>query len=323
MLRQINILILSILTGLFLVSCDDIFEEDISNESIFLVSPNDGAEIEGNFATLQWQSLEDAENYRLEIKSETTGFIKDTLSASSNVVIPLSADEYSWRVRGENSAYETSYSFERSFTMIDINDLTSQIVFLNTPSIDLFTQSDELILSWNEINAATGYELVVDLIVEGETMNVINETGLLSPTFLLNEVSIMTDGAYKWSVKAFNDQSETIFSNRFFFIDNELPAAPGLIDPENEEFLNTTESIVLDWMIPEDIGEIQSQISSVYELANDQNFQDIIDVETLTDESSNAEIQTLTTGTYFWRVRLIDEAGNQGEWSEIRSFTIA
>jgi len=322
MSRLNKILILSLIFISTISSCDDIFEEDISNESIDLISPLDESVVEGNFVTLQWQAIGNVDNYRLEIKSEVTGFIIDTLSLENVVSIPLSAGDYSWKVRGENSAYQTDYSFERSFSMIDVNDLSDQIIFLNSPDINLFLQSDDLILDWEEINVATGYELLIDRIIDGQQENIVNDTEVMSPPYLVDENLLMSDGSYKWSIKAVNEESESSFSNRFFFIDNQEPLIPTLISPENEELLNTIDSIALEWMIPEDIGEIQSEIVSFYELSNDENFMDIIESNDIPSESSSIEIQALSTGTYYWRVRLFDEASNQGEWSAIRSFTI-
>ncbi|TCK65002.1 hypothetical protein DFQ05_2214 [Winogradskyella wandonensis] len=113
---------LSILILLFLsVSCDDIIEvPDISNEIVTILAPTDGVTISATSITFNWNAVADAENYRLQIATPTFAeaqqIITDSLTTQLNLNIDLEAGAYQWRIRAENSEYQTAFSTQ-SFTV--------------------------------------------------------------------------------------------------------------------------------------------------------------------------------------------------------------
>lgn len=106
---------LLILAILFLFSCDDITEiEDISNRSVSVLAPTDAVVLNITEVTFSWNAVEDAENYRVQIATpnfeDATQIVADTLVITTNFTKTLAIGNYEWRVRGENSGYQTSYS---------------------------------------------------------------------------------------------------------------------------------------------------------------------------------------------------------------------
>jgi len=105
----------------FFVSCDDIVGvNDISDETLTILAPTNGSTLIITDVTFSWNSVEDAEQYKLQVATPNfvmaNQIILDTLVASTNFSQPLELGNYEWRVRAENSEYQTDYSTQ-NFTI--------------------------------------------------------------------------------------------------------------------------------------------------------------------------------------------------------------
>jgi len=103
------------LFSLSFTACDDIFEVgDISDNTVELLAPSDNSILNILTPTFSWTPLEEAENYHLQIAtpnfSEATQIVLDTLVTESNYAVSLDTIAYQWRVRAENSGYQTDYT---------------------------------------------------------------------------------------------------------------------------------------------------------------------------------------------------------------------
>jgi len=103
------------LLGLCLIACDDIFEiEDISDNRVELLAPSDNSILNITTPTFSWTLLAEAESYHLQIAtpnfSEATQVVLDTMVTVSSHTVSLDTLNYEWRVRGENSGYQTGYT---------------------------------------------------------------------------------------------------------------------------------------------------------------------------------------------------------------------
>jgi len=110
-----------ILTFWFFISCDDIIEvEDISGSTISILAPVDGSLLTDTEVIFSWNTIQDAERYKLQIATpnfETaTQIILDTTITTSNFIKTLDIGNYEWRIRAENSDYQTIYTTQ-SFTI--------------------------------------------------------------------------------------------------------------------------------------------------------------------------------------------------------------
>jgi len=104
------------------VSCSDIIEvPDISDDSVILIAPVDNATLNMTTVTLFWESVDDAENYRIQIAQPDFENIllleQDSVVTENSISVQLEAGiTYEWRVRAQNSEYATPYS-TYSFTL--------------------------------------------------------------------------------------------------------------------------------------------------------------------------------------------------------------
>jgi hypothetical protein len=303
---------------LFAYSCDDIIEEDISNDTILTISPVEGAVIEGNTAQFFWQTIDGADNYRIQVMSSNQALVVDSLVTTTNLGLVLNPGDYQWRIKGENFAYATEYTFPINFTMVTSDDLTNQTVELLTPSGNFYTNETNLILTWSPIVTADSYSLDVIKINGGE-QTILQETNLEQPNYSLSSLTLSEDAEYTWKIKAVNQISESAFSERSIFIDRETPGQPALVAPIDLEIFDTF-TILFNWINGSESGNIQSTKINTFEISTDINFGSIIFSEAISNNSIQVTFDN--SGTYYWRVRTSDEAGNVGPYSAVRTLDI-
>lgn len=97
-----------------LFSCEAVFVEDISNDSVVLLAPLDNSQLNVGNNTFSWELLNDAEIYQIQIASpnfeNANQIILDSIVLDNNLLQNLDTGTYQWRVKASNSEYETQYS---------------------------------------------------------------------------------------------------------------------------------------------------------------------------------------------------------------------
>jgi len=102
-------------------SCEELLEvTDISEQSVELVAPSDSTTVLQSNVNFTWTEVFEATQYRLQVAApdfeNTAQLVVDTLIVvdSSFVISRLNQSlvdsDYEWRVKAENSAYETEFS---------------------------------------------------------------------------------------------------------------------------------------------------------------------------------------------------------------------
>ena len=105
-----------------LIACDDIFVEDISDDSVSLIAPGEGVTLKNNEVTLVWEALEGAEDYLIVVVSpefdNILTYICDSITDMCKMKLTLDSGQYEWSVQARNSAYESLKSI-RNFEISD------------------------------------------------------------------------------------------------------------------------------------------------------------------------------------------------------------
>ncbi|MCF6133371.1 hypothetical protein [Flavobacterium wongokense] len=301
-----------------LFSCEDIIEEDITNDTVIIVSPQNNQDIYSNVVNFQWNELDGADKYRVQVYSNSS-VIVDSLVSQNHLSMPMTAGDYQWRIRGENFAYNSNYTFNYNFSVIATTDLTNQQTILNSPSDNFYTNNANVILNWQSLAAASTYSFELINVTNGES--IVNQQSNLTATSLtLNSTILANDAQYKWKIKAVNTTSQTAFSFRNFYLDRSNPNTPTNTLPATDATYNANQQINFSWGIPADVGTIQSTISYVIEFSNNINFTSILQSSNATTASFQQSFAT--SGDYYWRVKAKDLAGNTGLYSTPFRFTI-
>lgn len=316
-MKTLNKAFLLILLFLFITSCDDILEEDISDDNIQIIYPREGTVNDGNTVQFSWKHLTGADDYRIQIINENQVVVLDSLVSSNVFNYVIDPGNYDWHVRGENFAYSTLYSFPVNFTVQTSDDLSKQNVILSTPSINHYTNNTDFIFTWEGISSAATYtyELIKNL--NGE-QTLIQQPGILVTSFSANSSTFDEDAEYIWRVKAINATSETIYSQRSLFIDRISPNQPSLTSPVDQ--IVTANTVVFNWTNGTDSGNVKSSISNTLQISTDIDFNTLVH----TSNTSNNTYQYVfnDAGTYYWRVKAVDASTNESDFSIVRSVVV-
>ncbi len=156
---------------------------------------------------------------------------------------------------------------------------------------------------------------------------IILETTLTESAYTLGETEALaaaTEGSpYYWRVKAIDgasNESEWSAPRLFLVL---APGMPVLLSPESGG--EAEAEAYFDW---EDIVSLSSPVLYHLQVASAEDFSKlIIEKEGLADsEYTVTKGEKLAavkkTAPYYWRVRAIDSAGNEGEWSTPGSFVV-
>ncbi len=99
------------LASLLLSSCDDFFEEDISDQTVQVIAPYDGAELTSNQVTMAWNGVEGAKQYHVVVVSPSfenaESYVCDSILTGYTCELELPSGDYQWSIRAENSGYQS------------------------------------------------------------------------------------------------------------------------------------------------------------------------------------------------------------------------
>lgn len=96
------------------IGCSEIVnEEDLSDNQVEIISPTEGSHLENNVVLFSWQSMEGAEDYRLQIdvlnQYQYNERIIDTIVSNTSLSLQLLDDNntYHWYITAQNSSSST------------------------------------------------------------------------------------------------------------------------------------------------------------------------------------------------------------------------
>lgn len=304
--------LLIILTG-----CEDILEEDISKDFVQTINPKLNDTILGNSVNFTWIMVEGADEYLIRVQDERGIYYMDSLVMGNNFLVPLEPGNYQWRIRAENSAYQSEFSESINFTVLASDDLAYNQVFLDIPVNGYYTNQTEVVFAWQSNEFADKYRFQLQML-NGSQQVLIDQNDITETSYSPESLVFENDGKYKWRVQAINNFSQTRFSERIFYIDRQSPKTPTLSQPDNQ-FQSIYKAIDFSWKRISEEGEV-SKISYGFELSDDNSFSNIISNQTLQDTTLTYTFDDY--GTFYWRVKSIDRAGNSSQYSNIRSLIL-
>lgn len=297
--------------AVLLVGCEEIFfEEDISDVRIELIAPSNEAVFDLKEVSLNWSSAEGVDEYLLQIVSpsfsNSNQLVKDTLLTATNYTFNLLSNKYQWRVKGINSAYETSYS-TYSFEIVSLN--TEDQIVLTSPENELITNQVEQVLTWNAMEYAQKY--TVQIWNPNTTGTLIEETEVETTQTTVT----FEEGNFIWQVNAVNSTKSTDYTSRSILVDATAPNTPELTSPENEvELLD--KKINFSWQRETIGGSVE--IDSLY-IYQDALLSQLVFKDRMATKEFELE---LLPNDYYWFVKSFDQAGNVSESSVLNTFTV-
>lgn len=311
----------TILVVTLAVSCEDVFENNISDENVTLVFPLANDTVKTSEVTFDWKKVEGAESYRLQVNDENSKRVLDTLVETTFFPFGLESGEYTWRIRAENFAYQTAYTFPTTFRVEAADDLTTQTVVLTSPSNNFYINSASGVkLQWEKLRYADSYNLSLDKKKTSGTETLDIVTGITGVFTTIDASYLDEDAEYVWKVQAVNESSQSVFSSRSILLDTKLPVSPVQSSPVQDQPFEKG-SVTFSWTVSSDVGTIQSPIHYVLEIASDEAItQSVIVYDNVTSLSQVHNFNS--AGEFYWRVKSVDLASNESVYSEARKFIV-
>lgn len=297
--------------------CSTFFEEDISDQTVKLLSPANGISTDISSQTFCWERIEGASEYRFQLVTPSFDsteallmdtLLLDTLGSSNKINVTLYPSNFEWRVRAENSGWQTKWTTGK-FQIYSTTDLTRQRINLLAPG--LMANTTNTGFQWDALYNADNYSFVVYKE---------NWDGVLAvpPVLLTSTYSGITlgDGKYVWGVMAKNTTSGTLYSQKSLIVDTTPPATAVLSSPADSSSVTNT-TITFTWNSSDQTSGIARDTLKVF---SDKSLKNL--VKSVIPESKGAEISFTDRKEYYWTVRSEDKAGNAGKASDAYMFTI-
>jgi hypothetical protein len=221
----------------------------------------------------------------------------------------LEDSTYYWRVKAkDNSGNESNWSNIDSF-LVDTSAPAAP------DELSENVNSDNVSFNWNIPSDGEGSG------VSFYTFEIDNNVNFSSPlsynqSDTNRNISALNDGKYYWRVKAVDDYGNaSLWSNIESFTIDTTSTLP----PDGLNYTRDHRDIYLYWNDSIDAGSgVQKYIMEYYDWRTPGNK---VVVESNGD-LSEVDLQNITCGYYYWRVKSIDNADNGSSWSTLSSFEV-
>jgi hypothetical protein len=311
-----------LLTGIVFLagSCSDFIEKDISEDTPSVILPQTNDTVPVNPVHFKWDELEGATKYRLQVVSPGFANIDvyalDSIVTGTNFFFALDSAEYQFRLTALNAGYESQTTAPVTFWVgTSAGSSTGGVVLTSPANGAYFNATFDGSFSWAALSGTNTYTMEIH---EGSTfagaaIDYADQLG--SVQYYSADAATLPEGQYCWGVKAFlSSGTETAYTKRTFFIDLTNPGVGEMISPSSTQ--TVTGTIAFVWTLPPDEGlaEARSPVTAVVEISQNAAFTGTVHLYSFTTPgaTTGSVNPQLASGTYYWRVRLKDEAGNSG-----------
>ena len=285
------------------------------------VSPEDSSFVTDQTPLLKWSAVAGATGYSLKISGNEdfsdplivepalAGDVQSYIIPDAQALIPGS---YYWQVEAQTAAGWLTMPVWQ-FT---VSPVPPEAPNLAAPVNNELTNDTTPDFSWDPVVDGVQYEIEIDTSTAFNTVgkrDVVLEAGELSYT-----ADPMEDGKYFWRVRALNlyGFAGAWSTTWIITVDTLPPASPALSSPANNGVFRGTPSFA--WKAAADGKLYQFQIDDSPE------FDNAPFTSPASSERTYALAESLSQGSYYWRVRSADAAGNWGDWADcgVYTFTI-
>ena len=328
--KTITILLLAL--SPLLQSCKDIKAKNITGETPVLILPMAHDTVATNPVHFKWEAIDGATEYHLQIASPSfsniSAYVLDSVVTGTDFYFELDSNQYELKLTASNNAY-TSKTLGPVLFWVGATSNTTPVsaqLVLTAPLNNTYLNSDfNGLFSWNALTGAANYEFELRKGVNfntGQIIHTMTPGNSLDETLPSNTLPL-AEGQYTWRVIA-NDASSNYLTQKInsFIVDNTKPDSSVLNLPANNGNVTIADSVTFTWTATPSTTSFHAPEFSIIEVSNSINFSTIIQTQTVYAQTKKLALSSLTIGnTYYWRVRVKDEAGNISSNSVIFHFT--
>jgi hypothetical protein len=263
-----------------------------------------------------WEDTSYLDGFWYQLQMDTTAGFAEPLftmsedSTDGTMPDPTQPGTYHWRVRRcDYSGFMGEWSPAERFTIIPVPEAPELV----SPGHMTATADSCPLFAWSPVEGDTFTFTLQCALNDSFTSGLAEFAGLTDTTFRLPVGSRLADTTYYWRVRAVN-QYGTAGSYQdgpyHFKVDSRPPPPPVLVYPNDGSRIGSYWPTFVWQPTDEDWDRFVLQVSAD-SLFNDSvmTFPDIYETTYRLGEES-----PLLETTYFWRVKTIDCAGNQGDY---------
>ena len=299
-------------------------------EAVTLLSPADGSYTNSPDVTLWWETGSDVgcgiNHYVIQLDEDATFQTPEEWTTSDTTFdIPLTLTDhvYYWRVKavdeaGNEGDWSDIWTFEVDTESPDAPALTSPVggVFLNASPVTF--EWGAVTFSPGKGKGKAGILSPVEYVLEIDTTLDFAAPLVVDTVTETTASEELAEGAYYWRVKAFDlAGNEGEFATDSFNLDLTAPGNVTLVSPPMGAMINdpTPEFI---WNAVED----DFSGTDYYVLQIDVGPAFLNPSEYETSDTTYTLTTNLMDGLYYWRVKAVDKAGNEGNWGGFGLFNL-
>ena len=288
-------------------------DKNLATEKVSLVSPADGSTLKDSLVTFLWNEVEGANKYTIQIFTpnfeQAKKVLTNTVQTKNQFEIVLEPGDYSWRVKAQNDKSETP--FRSGKFIVYGSTIATKSVNLLTPGNEKALNQRKVKFTWESLGANYSYCLVIKNAdwTNGSTFKKIEIPNTSS------EIEL-DSGIYYWGVQAIDltNQKRSEFTVRKIDIDISAPNTPLLVSPlSNSE--STRGQLDFTWSLSADAS---TYVIEIYKITNSK----LVLYQTATCKQASFQGVFNETGSYEWRVKAQDKAGNESAFSFNSTFKI-
>lgn len=283
-----------------------------------LLSPINGAVNISLTPTLNWNSVPNAAQYRLQVSTDNafaTNVIDVPGLVNAGYAVQSGALQngvvYYWRVNATNTGGTSNWSTAWNFTTIVAAPNPPNLLLPINGATGVSTQPT---MDWSDVSGATTYHLQISF-NNNFTALALDQTGITASTFIVGSGILSGTTQYFWRVASANVGGEGSWSAVFNFTTTiGAPASPVLVSPPNNA-TGVSLTPILDW------NNVPGATSYRVQLSTSPSFTTTI-VNQVTGAMSQYQITVplAYNTTYYWRANATN-AGGTSAWSEVWQFT--
>ncbi|MCX6049234.1 MAG: hypothetical protein NT075_29385, partial [Chloroflexi bacterium] len=247
-----------------------------------------------------------------EISEQSTAYFFGVLPAAFQSLLAYGDNEsYYWRVRIRHERYDANAShFDYSFWSPPMRfKLASRVV--GTPSVSTGAQvSTTPVFWWDRVEAAAGYTIQIDNDANFSNPEVNKKIDPNAFTLL----DPLADGVWYWRVAI--RRSDTVrgaWTPTLSFVKHSL--TPNLLSPPDKAIINTQPTFQWTAILTPTVQPRVATPRYQLQIAADPNFSTPKTYETTATSFTLKPVDSLSDGTWYWRVAPIDGKGNVGTYS--------
>jgi hypothetical protein len=276
-------------------------------DTVFLVSPVNGAVNQDPNTLLDWNPLSGVTGYQIQYDTSSSfnspllTLVNQGTTSQLNTANLLFGTTYYWRVKGFHSIDTTGWSATWSFN-------TTDIALLVSPSNGALNQEPNVLLDWSPVSGINGYQVQYD--TSSTFSSPILSTLNTAATSQLNVGNLLFGSTYYWRVKTFHAADTSNWSTVWSFT---TLNTVNLVAPSNGA-INQVPNVTTDWAPVTGIAGYQLQLDTNNSFASNAFIEIIVGA---TSQSATADLFFGTN--YQWRVRAF-HLTDTSDWSATWSF---